>query len=138
MAKQAVLCLFMAFILGTVMACAPGELEGRLGLRGHDGSTVVGPQGPQGSPGIQGPSGAQGLIGLPGQDGTMITIVQFCPGTPVYPSTFLEVGECISGKLYGVYSANDGFLAYLPNGQYTSNAIGSTCNFTITGCTISY
>lgn len=75
----------------------------------------------QGDPGVQGPKGA---------DGTTITLVQLCPGVSNY-GTFIEVAMCIDDNLYGVYSANNGFLTYLPPGNYTSNAIGSACNLTI-------
>lgn len=60
-----------------------------------------------------------------------ITIVQLCPGTPTYPSTFPEDAECIDNALYAVYSANDGFLTELTPGLYQSNAIGSSCTFTV-------
>lgn len=86
-------------------------------------------RGPAGSQGVPGTPGIQGPVG---QDGTVIEIVQFCPGTtPSYPSTFPEIGEVINGRTYAVYSANGGFLTYLPPGTYNSNAIGSNCNFTI-------
>ena len=93
-------------------------------------------QGLQGVAGQTGATGATGSQGSAGTPGTVITPVQFCPGTPIYPSDFLEVGLCIDGKLYAVYSANDGFLTFLPDGAYQSNAIGSSCNFTVSGCTI--
>jgi hypothetical protein len=77
-------------------------------------------------------------------NGTEVTVeepqpVQFCGSTGVqsYPSTFNESGLCINQKVYAVYSANGGFLTYLPPGAYTSSGIGSSCNFTITtGCII--
>jgi hypothetical protein len=72
-----------------------------------------------------------GNNGKNGLDAQGIGVVQFCPGTPAYPSTFLEVGLVINNKVYGVYSTNGGFLTYLPPGNYTSNAVGSTCNFTL-------
>lgn len=75
-----------------------------------------------GSPGAQGPTGA---------DLTPITFVQFCPGVTVYPAQFDEVGFCIGGNLYAVYSANNGFLTYLPPGVYNSNGIGNSCTFTV-------
>ena len=121
-------------ILLMVVACrGPRGDHGDLGSTGAQGPTgsngsngVNGSQGPQG---IQGPAGIDGLNGA---DGTQITVVQFCKDvTPSYPSTFPESGLCINGNLYGVYSANDGFLAYLPPGAYYSNAVGSNCNFTI-------
>lgn len=85
----------------------------------------------------QGPQGVQGQPGTPGGLGPQLvpqpslTAVQFCPGTPSYPSTFPEVGFVINGSIYAVYSANDGFLTLLLPGYYASNAIGSSCNFTI-------
>jgi hypothetical protein len=86
--------------------------------------------------GIQGLVGQTGATGLPG---TSVTVVQLCPGTPSYPSTFPEVAFCISGNLYAVYSANDGFETLLTPGYYSSNAVGSSCNFTVAaGCQISY
>lgn len=66
-----------------------------------------------------------------GVDGTQITVVQLCPGTPVYPSVFIEIALCIQDALYAVYSANGGFLTLLSPGGYGSNAIGSSCGFTV-------
>lgn len=88
-------------------------------------TNACGPQGPQGA------TGATGLQGPPGANGTQITVIQFCPGTPSYPSTFPEVGLCINEQIYAVYSANDGFLTLVTPGYYASNAIGSACNFTV-------
>ena len=76
-------------------------------------------------------NGQQGIPGLNGTNGTSVTPIQFCPGASNYPTTFLEYGLVIGGTVYGVYSANDGFWAYLPPGNYLSNAIGSICDFTI-------
>lgn len=78
-----------------------------------------------------GQTGAQGVRGAAGAAGTVITPVSFCGGPSVYPSTFPEYGLLINGQMYGVYSANDGFLALLPPGTYSSNAIGSSCSFVI-------
>jgi len=94
-----------------------------------------GPTGPQGPAGAQGQAGQDGAQGPAGADGTIITVVQLCPGTSNY-GTFIEVAECINGKLYGVYSANGGFLTYLANGAWSSNAVGSACNFVVSGCTV--
>lgn len=112
--------------------------NGATGPSGQQGvQGPMGPQGFQGIPGIMGPVGAQGPIGIPGLNGTngtpgtVVTPVQFCPGTTVYPSVFLEYGLLIGGKVYGVYSSLGGFWAYLPPGNYLSNAIGSSCDFTI-------
>lgn len=59
------------------------------------------------------------------------TMVQFCPGTAVYPSSFPEVGICLNNQIYAVYSVNSGFLTLIPPGNYSSNAVGSSCNFTV-------
>lgn len=84
-----------------------------------------------------GPTGGTGGQGPTGTSGTIITIVQLCPGfVPSYPNVFPEVAECINGKLYGVYSANGGFLSALPSGTYSSNGIGASCNLTIKGCNV--
>ncbi len=80
---------------------------------------------------VPGPSGAPGLNGSNGTDGTTVTPVQLCPGETVYPSTFVEYAFCIQGHLYAVYSANGGFETYLPPGTYSSDAIGSSCTFTV-------
>lgn len=92
-------------------------------FRGEDGAAgQVGPQGEQGNPGI---------------DATSVTVVNLCPGVTAYPSKFVEVAFCIGGKLYGTYSANDGFSTELPPGVYSSNAINSSCSFTVgANCTI--
>ena len=83
------------------------------------GTVTTGPQGPQGDP------------------GTSVTMVQFCPGITHYPSEFNEIAFCINNNLYAVYSKNDGFLTYIPPGTYSSNAIDSSCNFTVLpGCVI--
>lgn len=110
---------------GVTITC-PGSLPVTVynGVNGLPGAT-----------GGIGPTGAQGPAGSPG---TVITPVVFCPGVTVYPTVFLEYGLCISGTLYAVYSANNGFLVELPDGEYQSNAIGSSCDFTVTGCEISY
>lgn len=91
-------------------------------------------QGATGSQGPIGPTGPQGNVGQPGTNGvdpTPVTAVQFCSGTTTYPGTFVELGLCINDNLYAVYSANNGFLVLLVPGAYTSNAIGSSCNFTV-------
>lgn len=115
--------------------------------------------GPQGSPYIQGPPGEQGpggyscttstiapgtplplggaMISCPDgttsliSNGTIITPIQFCPGTPSYPSTFVEYGFCINSQLWAVYSLNNGFMTLIPPGEYYSNAVGSNCNFQV-------
>lgn len=90
--------------------------------------------GPQGKTGPQGEAGPQGPSGI---DTTPITIIQFCPGTNQYPSLFPEVGLCIGGNIYAVYSTFNGFLTLVSPGLYQSNAIGSSCTFTIKpGCLV--
>lgn len=84
-------------------------------------------------------NGNDGIDGAPGIDLTPLTIVQFCPGTTGYPSTFSEIGVCIQGVMYGVYSAQGGFLTQLPPGLYSSVGINSSCQFTIgPNCAVSY
>lgn len=90
-----------------------------------------GDPGSAGAPGAQGPAGDRGPTGEPGQDATGVSVVALCPGSTVYPSTFVEVAFCIDGRLYGTYSANGGFSTELVPGAYLSNAIGSSCNFSV-------
>ena len=92
-----------------------------------------------GSQGLQGQTGASGQNGSAGTPGTVITPVQFCKGvTPTYPSTFPESGLCINNVMWGVYSANSGFLAELPPGTYSSDGINASCTFTIgANCAVS-
>ncbi len=98
---------------------------------------VPGPKGEQGAPGQNGQDGRDGIDGQDGAqgpsgaDGQPATVVQLCPGTTSYPGVFVEVALCINNELYGVYSANGGFLTKLPQGNYYSNGIGSACNFTV-------
>lgn len=69
---------------------------------------------------------------LPTSAAQDLTPIQLCTGAvPSYPSTFPEYAFCINNNLYAVYSANDGFLTILPPGSYHSNAIGSSCTFTV-------
>lgn len=100
-------------------------------------TTCAPPEGKQGIPGPRGEQGVPGLQGPRGSDGTQITVVKLCPGATSYPNVFVEVAMCIDSKLYAVYSANNGFLTYLPPGRYQSNAIGSACSFTVgAGCEV--
>jgi hypothetical protein len=80
------------------------------------------------------PDGTSGIVynGTNGTNGTIVKTVQFCPNsTPIYPTTFPEVGIVIGTSIYAVYSANDGFLTLLTPGTYYSNAIGSSCDFIV-------
>lgn len=100
--------------IGTAVTSICNGATGSTGSTGSPGESIVGPAGSNGIP------------------GTVISIVQFCPGVVAsYPTTFPEVGLCIDSKLYAVYSANEGFLAYIPPGLYESNAVGSACTFTV-------
>lgn len=124
--KKVIILMSLCVGLLTTGCGSSQGLQGQQGAVGDTGST-----GPKGDTGAQGPAGA---------DGTLITIVQFCPNSvPVYPSVFPEIGECINGKLYAVYSANGGFLALIPPGGYSSAGIGSNCNFIVLpNCVISH
>ena len=86
---------------------------------------------PKGDRGDRGPKGFDGYDGNDGIDATPMRIVQLCDGTTVYPTAFVEVGFCLQGEVYATYSANGGFSTKLPPGNYSSNAIGSSCNFTV-------
>jgi len=116
---------------GDTGAQGPQGNTGPQGATGAQGGT--GPQGPQGPTGPQGATGPQGPTGA---DGTQITPVKFCSQTANYPTTFPEYGLCINNSLYAVYSTNGGFLALIPNGNYKSDGVGSSCNFTVNGCTV--
>lgn len=84
-----------------------------------------------GAPGTDGDDGAKGPKGDKGDSGSSISVIALCPGSTHYPDTFIEQALCIGGKLYGVYSDRGGYLTYLPPGNYSSNAVGSCCNFTV-------
>lgn len=111
----------------------PGP-QGEAGVQGSAGNTgATGPQGEKGDTGSAGPAGVSGV------DGTSPTVVQLCPGlgVPSYPNNFLEVGFCISNKLYGVYSANgQAALTELPPGTYTSTAPQSCTLTVLTNCEV--
>jgi hypothetical protein len=108
-------------------------------VNGYPYTICNGLAGASGSPGSVGPAGPVGEPGLPGLNATPVTTVRFCPSnTAVYPTTFPEYGICLGGQLYGVYSANGGFLALLPPGAYSSDGINDSCTFTIkANCVVS-
>lgn len=136
-------------------AGSPGPIgpSGMPGPVGSPGISIIGPQGISGTNGSScsvstvSPSGiapnggalvsctdgsaALVLNGTNGTSGTLITPVQFCPGVSVYPSTFVELGFCINNSIYAVYSQNGGFLTEILPGTWQSNAIGSSCTFTV-------
>lgn len=113
--------LSVVYVMTLLAACA--------GPRGESGA--------QGEAGSQGPAGANGANGLNGADGNQITVVALCPGHTNY-GTFIETALCINGQLQAVYSLNGGFLTTIVDGNYSSNAVGSACNFTVTGCVVSH
>lgn len=154
-----VILTLIALFVATASCSGPRGLPGDQGIPG-----LQGPTGDVGAPGIsptvllrpanasECPTGGvaievgtqttpvcNGAVGVPGVNAPSVNLMQLCPGTPSYPSTFVEFGICIGSNLYAVYSANGGFLTSLPSGAYYSNAIGSTCNFTVTsGCSITW
>lgn len=108
-----------AMLIGTLLGLALSQLSGC----GQTELTTV--------KGDKGDTGAQGIPGQPGVDATPVTVVQLCPGTPTYPTTFPEIALCLGGRLYGTYSANGGFSTELTPGAYASNAVGNSCTFTV-------
>lgn len=123
--------------LPTPGGCSVVKADGKATITCTDGTTASVSDGVNGLQGVVGPSGPVGLTGnsgpqgMAGSAGTIITPVQFCPNITTYPTTFSEIGFCMDGNLYGVYSLNNGFLVYLPPGAYTSNGVNSSCNFTV-------
>ncbi len=117
--------LFMILVIMTISACAP--------QKGDKGDTVVGPVGERGVPGesIVGNPGADGQNGSDGVDATPTTIIRLCPGFTQYNSTFVEVALCIQNRLYGVYSANGGFMTEIVPGTYLSEGINNTCTLVV-------
>lgn len=110
---------------------------GKPGATGATGNTgLQGTSGAVGETGATGSTGAQGPTGTPG---TIITPIQLCTAcTPVYPNVFPESAVCIDNQLYGVYSANGGFLSLITPGAYSSDGINCSCTFTVSaGCIIS-
>lgn len=125
------LLITIAYIAFVIASCGKPQM-GPAGPRGADG---VGTQGEQGD---QGPQGNPGANGADGQDATPVTVVNLCPGYSSYPGVLVEIGLCIGGQLYGVYSSPV-FLTLLPPGNYNSIGIGSACNLTVTAnCTVTH
>lgn len=110
-------------VIAGLMLTACGQMKGDPGINGIDGQPGI-----QGATGTTGPQGDRGPAG---EDATPVTMVKLCPGTPVYPTTFIEYAFCIDSQLYATYSANGGFTTLLPPGRYTSNGINSRCDFTV-------
>lgn len=128
--NQLILIFMMFGMVGCGLRDGQAGLNGAPGVKGDTGA--VGATGPQGVPGPAGANGSNGTNGTNGADASPVTIVPFCPGfTATYPSVFPEYGICLQNQLYGVYSANGGFMALLPPGTYSSNGINASCTFTI-------
>lgn len=112
------------------------SIVGAKGDTGAPGQSIVGPKGDTGDKGDDGVAGNDGAkgdtgeTGPKGEDGEIATVVQLCPGTSNY-GVFVETALCINNKLYGVYSIHGGFLTYLAPGNYSSNGVGSACNFSV-------
>jgi hypothetical protein len=118
------------FVLSIFTGCAPKGDAGASGAAGKAG--IDGTNGTNGRDGINGSNGTNGTNGINGSNGTTVVPVQFCPNVaPSYPRTFPEIGICIAHQLYGVYSANGGFMVLLPPGRYSSDGINASCVFTV-------
>jgi Collagen triple helix repeat (20 copies) len=92
-----------------------------------------------GTNGNNGSNGQDGQNGINGTNGTIISTVQFCSGyNSIYPSSFPEVGVCISGSIYAVYwDGRNAWLSEIVPGYYTSTSTSAPCNFTVqSNCTI--
>jgi hypothetical protein len=131
-------------VTGSVVVMAQDDGSGSWNANENDQTSILLCNGSTGQTGATGATGSQGATGATGQNGsngtnaTLVTVVQFCENTTVYPSTFSEVGVCLGGQLYAVYSLNDGFLSLIPPGAYSSDGVNSSCTFTVgTNCTIS-
>ena len=126
-------CTAVAALGGAQVTCPDGTSvfvpNGASGAPGQDG--VDGTQGTPGQAGQNGATGPTGANGANGADAIPVTSVKLCPGESTYPSAFVEYALCLEGRLFAVYSANGGFLALLPPGNYSSNAIGSSCSLTV-------
>jgi hypothetical protein len=119
--------LIIFFLAYSVTACMRGPA-------GENGKSITGSKGDTGAVGPTGPRGTDGLNGNDGRDGTdasPVVPVALCSDTPTYPSVFVEYAFCIDHNLYAVYSDRGGFATLLTPGAYRSNAIGSSCNFTV-------
>lgn len=124
-----------ALVWLTVLFCALAYVFTTTGCS-PVGSSVEYVQGPKGDPGLT-VVGPPGPAGLDGTDAS-IGIVQLCPGVSTH-SVFVEIALCINNDLYAVYSAHGGFMTYLAPGGYSSNGIGSACNFTVSpNCVVSH
>jgi hypothetical protein len=147
MNKYVLTCAPMWLVMVLLIACqGPQGPAGPQGPTGQ-GCTVstlnAGSLGaPNGGALVSCANGTQAMIlngtnGTNGTNGSIITPVQFCTNSvTTYPSTFAEVGFCINGTLYAVYSANGGFETQVVSGEYGSDGINASCDFSVSGCNV--
>lgn len=128
----------MSQVLADSSVCSNGGYVLSLGVDLNNDSVLQASETQSVSVVCNGLNGEQGAQGIAGVNPTPITVVPLCPGINSYPGVFIEVGLCINNNLIGVYSANGGFATTLSSGSYSSNAIGSSCNLTINGCTVTH
>lgn len=120
------------------IASLQNGVDGVTGLQGIQGET--GSTGTSGVKGATGNTGSTGGTGVNGVDTASISVVQLCSGVTTYPSSFAEVGMCISGDLYAVYwDGHNSWLTEIPPGNYASTSTSVPCDFCVTsGCNISH
>lgn len=70
--------------------------------------------------------------------GSMLSVVQLCPGIPVqYPTSFPEQALCIDNILYGVmWMGGNAWLSPLPPGDYRSTSPQGCSLVVLEGCKI--
>lgn len=127
--------IILTFLLLVLINCGPNQQSTFSGQIGTCTTKTILPGMPLTNGGalISCPDGSSSLI----SNGSFVLPVQFCPNPTTYPSTFSEVGFCINNQLWGVYSVNNGFLTLIVPGNYSSNGINSSCNFTVgPNCTV--
>lgn len=133
----------LAFIVSlifflSVNGCGTGN-NPSYGYRPSDNCSVSTINSPISGSLIQCPDGTSSFVnnGSNGINGTVISVVQFCPGTTTYPTEFNEVGLCINNNLWAVYSSNGGFFTEVLPGTWSSDGINSSCDFQVgPNCTI--
>lgn len=114
--------LLLVLCFAAIGGCCPPEK----GDRGEAGAQGI--AGIDGAAGINGQDGADGATGA---NGSSVTVVKLCPGEVSYPSVFIEYAFCIDGDLYATYSTHGGFTTKIVPGTYSSNTLGSQCNFVV-------
>lgn len=132
----------MWYVIGFILLSGCGK-QGAPGIPGNPGSpaspcsvtsiAIGQPEAPNGGSLISCPDGSSSLVlnGTNGMAGTTVTPIQFCPGVTTYPNEFNELGFCILGNIYAVYSIPGAFMTLIPPGEYSSTGVNSTCTFTV-------